>query len=244
MAEGISGTVPIKADPFEAAVETVRKALSLGKARKSASAPIYFGALRNEGRSRHNGIDLFVPVGTQIQLPSSKAVLIGMCRESSSGAGASIGNGLVFFVPNDNAPYFLLLAHLSKTTFKHLQHKGILIGSEVIAEPEGSVIAYSGASKAGPSPHVHVSVTTTFKFGGKNYRSEDFLEMYRNRTIPPKNFYATMPEKRSNDPKSLVGYRDPLAMIDSGKMRFSSLPEAVGIAKAEQKKQPIAIALR
>ena len=244
MAEGISGAVPRKADPFEAAVEAVRKALSLGKARKSASAPIYFGALRNEGRSRHNGIDLFVPVGTPIQLPSSKAVLIGICRESSSGACASIGNGIVLFVPNENAPYFLLLAHLSKTTFRHLQRKGIKIGSEVIAEPEGSVIAYSGESKAGPSPHVHVSVTSAFQFGGKTYHSEDFLEMHRNGTIPRKNFYAATPGQRRNNPKSLVGYRDPLAMIDSGKMRFTSLPEAVVIAKAEQKKQPLTIALR
>jgi len=240
----IEGAVPKLIDPFKGALDLLKEVIALSK--KSWQPPkrtIYFGAPRG-GRS-HNGIDLMVDRETPIQVPAPKIVLIGKCKDNV-GPGKTIGNGLVFFVPNKDQPFFLLLAHLSKNTFKLLDKKGLGIGSVIERKPyENFVVAFSGASKAGPAPHVHVSVTTSFMLGGTIYRAGDFLAKYNEGSLPGylrgRNLNATKPAQRIKNPKSLKGYHDPLAFIEKNKLRFAALPEPIAIAEREKRKPLAAI---
>jgi len=222
-------------DPFAQALARVAQAAA-GK----RGELIHFGAKRQT--VSHNGIDLMVPSGTPIQAPAPRVVLIGMCRESERGPGASIGNGLVFFVPDERQPHFLLLAHLSPRTFTLLRRHGVPIGSEIVRESgEDSVVALSGASRAGPAPHVHVTAATTFMHGGTIYSAQAFMERYRQdrgaflSSLRKTNFQAIMPRTRYGDPRSLEGYLDPLVLARGGSLRFSSLPEPALLARSEEK---------
>jgi hypothetical protein len=235
MTDGKKDAVPSRIEPFEAAIEDVR----LKKSK------IYFGAPRGEGRSRHthDGIDLGVAVGTPIQVPAQKAVLIGSCRESSA-AGASLGNALMFFVPHEKEPYFLVMAHLSSRTFGLLRRSGIKFGREITDRPGGAVVAYAGASRAGPWPHVHASAMTSFQFGGRAYTAAAFMDMYRDDAIPRTNFYALKPPARYRNSMSLTGYLDPIGLIDKGMLRFATKPAPQLVAERKEKEKPAMLALR
>jgi len=236
MADETKSAVPSRVDPFEAAIERVRR----------KESKIYFGALRGEGtdRSRHNGVDLFVPVGTPIQIPAPKVVLIGMVREARSGAGASMGNGIVLFVPDEKQPYFLQLAHLSPRTFGLLRRSGFRIGSMMVDRPGGTVVAVAGSSMAGAMPHVHASVMTSFRYGGKTYTAAAFLEMYRDGSIPRENFFAAKPPSRYGNSMSLKGYLDPMELIGDGRLRFANRPAPPLVAQRKEREKPVLLALR
>jgi len=236
MADETKGAVPSRIDPFEKAIEDVRQ----------KKAKIYFGAIRGEGaeRSRHNGVDLFVPVGTGIQIPARKAVLIGMVREAGTGAGASMGNGLVLFVPDEKRPYFLQLCHLSPRTFGLLRRSGFKIGSEILDKPGGTAVAVAGSSRAGAAPHVHASVMTSFQYGGKTYTAAGFLELYREGRIPRGNFAGIRPPSRFRNPMNLAGYINPLEMMDRGRLRFAAKPAPQMVAERKEKEKPALLALR
>ena len=221
--------VPRRADPFEQAFRLVERS-------ERTNGGIHFGGQRT---NPHNGIDLFVPEGTPIQTPAGRAVLIGTTRESSP-AGRSMGNALIFFVPGER-PYFVALLHLSPRTFQHLRRSHISIGGEVAAgrSSEGTVVAYAGSSATGPSgPHVHVSATSEFQFGGKTYTAAEFMERYDRGELPQylrgKNFFAIMPASRYRNPSSLQGYLDPAQLMRRQELRVASLPAPVMIASREE----------
>src|SRR4030095_3908435 len=92
-------SVPRKAEPFEEAFESV------------GFGTRYFGAKRGENY-RHQGIDLFVGKNTPVQVPAREAILIGVTRHKGSDAGKTMGNALVFFVPDPQRTYFLAFLHL------------------------------------------------------------------------------------------------------------------------------------
>jgi hypothetical protein len=213
--------IPRRADPFEEAFRLVERS-------KRTGGGIHFGAQRT---APHNGIDLFVPENTPLQAPAERAVLIGTTLESSA-AGRSMGNALIFFVPNEGRPYFVALLHLSARTFQHLRRARLSVGSVVEARPgsEATAVAYSGSSACGPSaPHVHVTATTEFMFGGRSYTAEGFMEMYRRGELGTflqgKNFYALMPASRYRQPNSLAGYLDPAELIRRRELRLSAQPQ-------------------
>jgi len=228
--EGREGRVPRRADPFEQAFRQVERS-------ERTNGGFHFGAAR---QTPHNGIDLFVPVDLQLQVPAERAVLIGTTRESTP-AGRSMGNALIFFVPNDGRPYFVSLLHLSPRTFQLLRREHIGIGTEVEMRPgrDGTPVAVTGRSATGPSgPHVHVSATTEFQFGGRSYTADSFMEMYRQNELGAflrgKNFYALMPASRYRNPASLAGYVNPADLIRRGELRVSSQPQPALIARREE----------
>jgi len=236
MADERKDVVPEKIDPFVKAVGDVRQ----------KKAKIFFGAVRGEGteRGRHNGVDLFVPVGTDIQIPAQKVILIGVVREANSGPGASMGNGLVFFVPDEKQPYFLQLCHLSSRTFGILRRHGYKAGSEISERPGGEAVAIAGSSRAGAMPHVHASAMTSIYFGGKVYEAANFLEMYKEGKMPRKNFAGVKPPSRFRNPMSLGGYLDPISLIDQGRLRFSNRPAPQLVAGMTEKEKRVLLALR
>ncbi|MEW6035787.1 MAG: hypothetical protein AB1529_04185 [Candidatus Micrarchaeota archaeon] len=217
--------VPRRTDPFEEAFAAVG-------ASERRGGYIHFGARRT---NPHNGIDLAVPEGTPIQVPASRAVLIGITREGSA-AGRSMGNALIFFVPDERRPYFLALLHLSPRTFAHLRRSHVSIGSEMSSGPgTGSVVAYSGSSAIQSSaPHVHVTATTEFMFGGRVFTARNFLAMERGgelaRYLRGKNFFALQTRARIRQPDSLSGYMDPAALMRDGSLRLSSQPQPALLA--------------
>src|SRR4030095_13918422 len=162
-------SVPRKAEPFEEAFESVD------------SGTRYFGAKRGDN-DRHQGIDLFVDKNTPVQVPAREAILIGVTKHKSD-AGKTMGNALVFFVPDPQRPYFLAFLHLSPRTFKALSEADI--GTELTRhEGESRVVAYTGDSateRAGA--HLHVTAVSTFVYGGKVYTAEDFMSKYREGTL-------------------------------------------------------------
>ncbi|MFH0885401.1 MAG: hypothetical protein V1861_06860 [Candidatus Micrarchaeota archaeon] len=227
------GQVPRRADPFEQAFRLVDRSERTG-------GGFHFGAVR---QTPHNGIDLFVPEGIPIQVPAHRAVLIGTTRESSP-AGRSMGNALIFFIPNEGRPYFVSLLHLSPRTFQLLRRERISIGTEVEMRPggEGSPVAVTGRSATGASgPHVHVSATTEFQFGGRSYSADSFMEMHQRGELGAylrgKNFFALMPAARYRDPSSLAGYLNPADLIRQGALRMSSQPSPVLVARDVERAQ-------
>ncbi len=228
-----SRRVPVRADPFEQAFRLVERSERTG-------GGIHFGAQRT---NPHNGIDLFVPEGTPIQVPAGRAVLIGTTRADSP-AGRSMGNALIFFIPGER-PYFVALLHLSDRTFTHLRRARISIGTEVEAQPggggRGAVVAYSGSTACGPSaPHVHVTATTEFQFGGRTYTAAQFMERYDSGSLSGflrgKNFYALMTASRYRNPSSLSGYEDPSGLIRRQELRLASVPAPFVVAAREERR--------
>lgn len=215
MADGI----PRKIEPFEVAFKAVERSIQYG-------GNIHYAAPR---KPPHNGIDLGVPEGTPIQVPADRVVLIGITKEKSP-AGKSMGNALIFFVPNNGNPYFLALLHLSPKTFQQLRRSHFSIGSEIVSEPGvNTVVAYGGKSGINNSgPHVHVNATTEFMYGGQNYTAIQFMGMYRQdkleQFLQGKNFSSILPASRLHS-NSLAGFLDPTELIRKGTLRFSTQPE-------------------
>ncbi len=206
-------SVPRKTDPFERAFREVD-----GGTR-------YFGAPR--GERRHPGMDLFVSKNTPVQPPADRAVLIGVTRHRKSEAGKTMGNALVFFVPDAEQPYFLAFLHLSPRTFRVLRERDI--GTEIHGETGGRVVAYTGDSateRAGA--HLHVTAMTTFQFGGTVYTAREFMEKYREGTLADflgrRNFTSITPPGALRSRRSLAGYVDPMELVRGGHLRISSLP--------------------
>ncbi|VVC03527.1 Peptidase family M23 [Candidatus Bilamarchaeum dharawalense] len=202
--------VPRKVDPFEVAFEKLNASLRQG-------GKIHFNASR--GSEKHAGIDLIVPNNTPIQLPVEKAVLIGTARGNES-----MGNALVFFVPDEKQPYFLFFLHLSAKTFTELKKQGISIGSEVSSsELDGKPIAYSGNTGRSTSPHLHVSATVKLQSG---QTAEEFMQMYREGSLPSflqgKNFYPL--QLLGSGGLIKKGYIDPTDLILDRRLAICSLP--------------------
>lgn len=253
-----NGTViPKKVDPFTEAFRLLETSHRTGATR-------HFGAVR--AITRHGGIDLEVAVNTPVQIPYDKVVLIGICTERNEEAGDTIGNGLIFFVPDKKQPYFLLLAHLSPRTFELLSKdefqklrdtsligksdikkdragKGYLsIGAEIVREPDG-VIAYTGKSAVKKGPHLHISTVTEFRLGGQLYTANRFMDLYKNGILGDflrgKNFYAIKPPNRERHPMSLEGYINPTELVKEGRLRISSLPLPTAEVAKTGKQKPV-----
>src|SRR5271157_2386278 len=161
---GVNGLVPARQDPFEDAIHAVH----LGTR--------FFGATGPNRLTAHDGMDLFVPKGTPVQVPAEKVILIGVTRQDSV-PGESMGNALVFFVPDKKQPYFLALLHLDRRTFKVLNERHV--GTELLSEPGvNRIVAYTGNSPSVQNPHLHVTVAVRFQIYGKIYTAGDFMEIY------------------------------------------------------------------
>jgi hypothetical protein len=207
--------VPRRADPFDEAFATVN------------SGTRYFGAKRDNG-DRHQGIDLFVDKNTPVQVPADGAILIGVTRHKGSEAGKTMGNALVFFVPDPERPYFLAFLHLSPRTFRLLKESDI--GTEfALRAGEGRIVAYTGDSateRAGA--HLHVTAATTFMYGGTTYTAEDFLKRYQERTLGDflkgRNFHSIVPPEALTNKGSMKDYLNPMDLVRDGRLRISSLP--------------------
>lgn len=244
MTDGLD-VVPVKRDPFEKALKGVEDSrLDAEKARTGRTRSWrtwHFGGSRTYP---HNGIDLFVNVNTPIQVPAhpDKSVfLIGVTRHDSP-AGRSMGNALVFFVPDAEKPYFLAFLHLSDKTFKKLNEMDV--GRELLSESgKDNVVAYSGRTAAGKGPHLHVTALTSFAFGGKTYTAEDFMKLHSEgklrAELNKRNFFAVVSPHRTKNPKSMVGYLDPEELIRQGRLRVSSLPAKKIAAREEPRKQAL-----
>lgn len=206
--------VPRKADPFERGIQKVSEGTNA------------FGAMREEGP--HRGADFFVAKNTPVQVPADGAVLIGVTRHARRGAGRTMGNALVFFVPDPVQPYFLAFLHLSPRTFRLSSESDI--GKAIPARPgEDRIVAFSGDSATERvGAHLHVTAVTTFMYGGKVYEAGDFMRRQREGTLADllegKNFRSIVPRSALNDRKSMEGYLDPMELIRSGRLRISSLP--------------------
>jgi hypothetical protein len=221
---GVDGLVPTRQDPFEDAIKTVH----LGTR--------FFGAVGTNRLTAHDGMDLFVPKGTPVQVPAEKAVLIGVTRQDSI-PGETMGNALLFFVPDKRRPYFLALLHLDKRTFKVLKEKDI--GTELVSEPGvSSIVAYTGNSASMPNPHLHVTATTRFQIAGKLYSAGDFMEIYEGKAMSAAFLASLNPDSKSGvtsitpprardikDRKGLLaaGYLNPEELMGQG-LRFSTRP--------------------
>jgi hypothetical protein len=221
---GVKDIVPVKQDPFEDAIQAVH----LGTR--------FFGATGANRPSAHNGMDLFVPIGTPLQMPAERMVLIGVTRHGSK-PGESMGNALLFFVPDKQQPYFLALLHLDRRTFKVLNEKHL--GTELLSEPGVSrVVAYTGNSPAVAYPHLHVTASTRFQIGGNLWSARDFMEIYEAKTISPAFLKSLNPDVKSGvasimppaargirGRKGLLaaGYLDPEPLIGKS-LRFSTQP--------------------
>jgi hypothetical protein len=214
-------SVPRRAEPFEEAFATVD------------TGTRYYGAPR--GKDRHQGIDLFVDKNTPVQVPANAAVLIGVTRHKGSDAGKTMGNALVFFVPDPAQPYFLALLHLSPRTFRLLKESDI--GTELaLRRGESRIVAYTGDSaseRAGA--HLHVTAATTFMYGGTTYTAEDFMRKYQDGTladlIRDRNFRSIVPPEALANRRTLEGYLNPMDLIRDGQLRISSLPLPQQLAK-------------
>jgi hypothetical protein len=221
-------SVPRRTDPFERALTRVDEGTNR------------FGA-RRDGIP-HPGMDLFVPKNTPVALPAEGAVLIGVTHHARTGAGRTMGNALIFFVPDPDQPYFLALLHLSAKTFSVLKERDI---GAVLGPDSGrqGIVAYSGNTAAGKSgAHLHVTATTTFMYGGNVYTAADFLRRHQEGTLGEfmerRNFRSIMTPARVRNERSLEGYLNPLDLIQSGRLRISSQPQAqrVSQARAEERK--------
>ncbi len=221
---GVDGLVPARQDPFEDAIHAVQ----LGTRS--------FGATGPNRPTAHDGMDLFVPKGTPLQVPAERAILIGITRQYSK-PGETMGNALLFFVPDKKGPYFLALLHLDRKTFKVLNERNL--GTELLSEPGVSrIVAYTGNSPAVPHPHLHVTASTRFQIAAKMYTAADFMEIYEGKALSPAFLASLNPDGRSGvssitPPSSrgikgkkgllAAGYLDPEKLIGHG-LRFSTAP--------------------
>ena len=206
--------VPRKADPLERGIEKVSEGTNA------------FGAMREDGP--HRGTDFFVAKNTPVQVPAGTAVLIGVTRHSRTGAGYSMGNALVFFIPDPVNPHFLALLHLSPRTFRQLKESDI--GAVLRSGPgEGRIVAYTGDSATERvGAHLHVTAVTTFMYGVKVYTADDFMRRQREGTLGEflegKNFRSIVPRSGLRNRRSMEDYLDPMELIRNGQIRISSVP--------------------
>ncbi|HLC68352.1 MAG TPA: M23 family metallopeptidase [Candidatus Bilamarchaeaceae archaeon] len=217
-----------RTDPFKHAIRQVIE----------RTGTRYFGASRNHGSKRHAGVDLVVRIGTPVLLPAPTVVLIGVCKKDSH-AGQSIGNGVVFFVPDPEKPYFMLFAHLSGATLGLLNERHI--GREIRAEPGKPlpIVAISGNTQAGKTPHLHVTTNRAFQFDGEVHTAEEFLRMYNEGTLSDflngRNFLAIVAPDRYRRATSLRDYYSPVKLMADGRLSITSRElsgeERQGLAK-------------
>jgi len=117
-------------------IEDTNKGWSLPVAHANVSA----GTWAYPGGGWHPGMDLALPIGSNLLAPADGVVL------SRTSGGNGYGNHMVIAVKKDNYVYTILFAHLNGfkdgvTTFK-----------------KGDVIAYTGNTGNSTGPHVHVEV--------------------------------------------------------------------------------------
>ncbi len=218
-------------DRFVHAWQRVEDAESLGEKGRA----IFFGAYRNKRTSRHFGIDLPVPVGTPIQIPSENAVLIGKIRNHPQA-----GNALFFFVPDDKQPYFVSFLHLSEKTFDILGKLKVRIGSTVSRNVGvDTIIAYTGESgNAQGHPHLHVTAMEVLH--DPALTASHFQELYNSGTLADflkgGNFaFLTTPARKLSS-LSLEGYFNPVDLRRAGKLEITSVTPPVTVATSENAK--------
>lgn len=220
-------------DPFQWALDRIKESR---RGKCSFVRERHYGAMRTSQGKRHAGTDLFVPA-TPIQAPADRVVLIGVTRERSR-AGRSIGNGIALFVPDSRLPYFLLLAHLSERTFEQRDGRDLGlnekdIGREIVRiDGLDRRIAYTGSSRSGSCPHLHITAATIFYWDEHRvYTAKRFMNMYERRDLGDflrdrdRNFNAIVTPARTKNPMSLEGYLNPEDLIRTGRLSIRDKPE-------------------
>ena len=223
-------------DPFISGWERVEAAQAKGTQGKA----IFFGALRDKGKSKHYGADIPCLPETPIQVPAERVILIGKLKDDPHA-----GNMLVFFVPDEKKPYFVALLHLSENTFKQLSKLKIKLGDE-INRKEGinTIIAYTGDTGSAQG-HPHLHVTAMDVLNDPEFTAVRFQGLYQGGHLKGflkgQNFASITTPERKKDSKSLVGYLNPVDLKKDGLLVITTLAPSVQLARTDPEKSGDAV---